>query len=95
MGCLLDQLALPFFGARARVRVMAVKLRGNFKTSPLLPQGERLCSSSAKTLDALLIPLTTQAADSEETKTASMGQLNDLFLFLREKSRNLKTVLKI
>ena len=58
--------------ARARVRVMAVKLRGNFKTSPLLPQGERLCSSSAKTLYALLITLTTQAADCEETKTASM-----------------------
>ena len=72
LGCLFRSAGLPFLRARARVRVMAVKLRGNFKTSPLLPQGERLCSSSAKTLDALLIPLTTQAADCEETKTASM-----------------------
>ena len=56
----------------------------NYKTSsprllPLLPQGERLGSSSAKTLYALLIPQTTQAADSEETKTAL--HLGDLFKY--------------
>ena len=45
-----------FFG---RVRVLAVKLQGNFKTFPSLSQAERLCSSSAKTLCALMIPLTT------------------------------------
>ena len=59
--CLSDQLAcfcfLFFFSSR--VRVLAVKLQGNFKTSPSLPQAERLCSSSAKTLCALMIPLTT------------------------------------
>ena len=43
----------------ARVRVLAVKLQGNFKTFPSLPQAERLCSSSAKTLCALMIPRTT------------------------------------
>ena len=48
-----------FFLFFARVRLLAVKLQGNFKTSPSLPQAERLCSSSAKTLCALMIPLTT------------------------------------
>ena len=67
--------------ARARVRVMAVKLRGNFKTSPLLPQGERLCSSFAKTLCALMIPLATQAADWEETKTVACDNLIICFYF--------------
>ena len=43
----------------SRVRVLAVKLQGNFKTFPSLSQAERLCSSSAKTLCALMIPLTT------------------------------------
>ena len=42
-----------------RVRILAVKLQGNFKTFPSLSQAERLCSSSAKTLCALMIPLTT------------------------------------
>ena len=57
--CLSDQLACFCFFFFARVRVLAVKLQGNFKTFPSLPQTERLCSSSAKTLCALMIPLTT------------------------------------
>ena len=58
--CLSDQLACFGFGFFfSRVRVLAVKLQGNFKTFPSLSQAERLCSSSAKTLCALMIPLTT------------------------------------
>ena len=59
--CLSDQLALFLFFVffSSRVRVLAVKLQGNFKTFPSLPQTERLSSSSAKTLCALMIPLTT------------------------------------
>ena len=60
--CLSDQLAcfgFVFFCFFSRVRVLAVKLQGNFKTFPSLSQAERLCSSSAKTLCALMIPLTT------------------------------------
>ena len=58
--CLSDQLAcFCFVFFFARVRVLAVKLQGNFKTFPSLPQAERLCSSSAKNLCALMIPLTT------------------------------------
>ena len=56
--CLSDQLACFCFVFFARVRVLAVKLQGNFKTFPSLSQAERLCSSSAKTLCALTIPLT-------------------------------------
>ena len=58
--CLSDQLAcFGFFFFFSRVRVLAVKLQGNFKTFPSLSQAERLCSSSAKPLCALMIPLTT------------------------------------
>ena len=58
--CLSDQLACFGFGFFfSRVRVLAVKLQGNFKTFPSLSQAEQLCSSSAKTLCALMIPLTT------------------------------------
>ena len=58
--CLSDQLAcFCFCFFFSLVRVLAVKLQGNFKTFPSLSQAERLCSSSAKTLCALMIPLTT------------------------------------
>ena len=58
--CLSDQLACFGFGFFfSRVRVLSVKLQGNFKTFPSLSQAERLCSSSAKTLCALMISLTT------------------------------------
>ena len=56
--CLSDQLGCFCFFF-ARVRILALKLQGNFKTFPSLSQPERLCSSSAKTLCALIIPLTT------------------------------------
>ena len=60
--CLSDQSAcfcLCRFFFRLRETFGCQKLQGNFKTFPSVPQAERLCSSSAKTLCTFMIPQTT------------------------------------